>query len=550
MFEWFKNAINGLKTRAIGEKGSIEAEIGMAPESWTGVQINDSTALMYSALFACVRVIAESVAGLPLITYHRDSDGSKRRASGHLTNLFHDQPNPEMSAFSFFETGLGHLCMRGNWYCEIERDSIGRVQYLWPLHPDRTWPFRKPNGELVYKVSTDNGEVELPQRDVLHVPGLSFDGLCGYSVIQHAAKQALGIAVAAEKFGASFFKKGARPSGYLKYPGQLNEKQESNVKEGLIKAYSGKDAVGGMPILQNGLEWVQLGIRPDEAQYLETRKFQVEEICRIYRVPPHMVGHLEKATFSNITQQQLSFYVDTLRPWLKRIEQEFNRKIFFGRPFYVEFLADAMLRGDTKSRFAAYKIAREGGWMSVNEIRSRENMNLLGPEGDTYLQPLNHNLLGENPQPKESEPKPKQDDDNKEDEDRGISLNLNDVFRERFLADCHRASEVQLTRVERSRERHLNKGNDQEKFQNEVGKSEENARDLLKGILEVTIRSILTATSGKKENASGFAETIARNQAQKITRSINDPESHSWDAHQFASQEFESLIEIVQGVPV
>lgn len=365
----------------------------------SGISITPDTALQTTAVFACIRVLAESVASLPLVVYRRLDARSKEKAPDHpLYELLHDQPNPEMTSFELRETLMGHLGGWGNAYADIEVDGRGRLMALWPLLPNKIERIRRENGELIYYYRVPEsvgGEVrKLRGEMVLHLRGLGSNGISGYSPIQ-LHRQAIGLAQAAEQFGATFFKNNAKPAFVLEHPGQLGEKANKNLRESWEALHSGLDQSHRMAILEEGMKLQTIGIPPDDAQFIQTRKFQVNEIARIYRIPPHLIGDLEHATFSNIEHQAIEFVVHTLRPWLVRWEQAIRSKLFLPRErseFFAEFNVDGLLRGDILSRYNAYSVGRNGGWLSRNDIREKENQNPI-PGGDDYLTPLNMSQL-------------------------------------------------------------------------------------------------------------------------------------------------------------
>jgi len=378
-------------TLASPQSWLLEA-LGGLPSS-SGMYVSESSALKITAVSAAVRILAESVGFLPLIVFERLSGGGKRRATEHpLYRPLHDEPNPYMSSVTWRETGQGHLALWGNSYSEIEWGAHGQVKALWPLLPNRVWPEVK-NNQFAYHVHSDKaGEVILMPGDVLHIPGLGFDGIKGYSPVT-LAREALGLALATEKFGATFFLNGSRASGVLEVPASLEGPASANLRKSFADANSGLDNVGKTILLEDGVKWRQLSIPNNDAQFLETRKFQVTEIARMFRIPPHMLADLDRATFSNIEHQSLEFVIFTLGPWLRRWEQELNRKLFSAqekRRYFIEFNVDGLLRGDIASRYAAYNTGRNGGWLSADDIRELENMNPLpGGAGKIYWMPVN-----------------------------------------------------------------------------------------------------------------------------------------------------------------
>ena len=365
-------------------------------QSAAGKRVNERSAMQTSAVYACVRVISESVASLPLHLYRYNKDGGKEKAIDHpLYHLLHDEPNPEMTAYSFFEVALTHLLLWGNSYSQIIRNGKGEVIGLYPLMPDRMTVDRDEKGHLYYEymVSSDDAPtnkgstVRLKPEDVLHVPGLSFDGLVGYSPIA-MAKNAIGLGIAAEEYGSKFYANGAAPSGVLEHPGTL--KDPSKVRESWTQTFGGSANSNKVAVLEEGMKYTPISINPSEAQFLETRKFQIEEIARLYRVPLHMIGDLDHATFSNVEHLSLDFVKYSLDPWIVRWEQGLMKALLSDSEkgqYFIKFNVDGLLRGDYASRMQGYATARQNGWMSANDIREMEDMNMIPAEegGDLYL---------------------------------------------------------------------------------------------------------------------------------------------------------------------
>jgi len=356
----------------------------------SGKTVNERTAMQTTAVYACVRILAETIASLPLNVY-RSTDNGKEKAIDHqLYYLLHDEPNPEMTSFVFRETLMSHLLLWGNAYAQIIRDGRGKVLALYPLIPDRMTVDRSINGELFYEYRKDTGSVILRKEDVLHIPGLGFDGLVGYSPIA-MAKNAIGMAIATEEYGAKFFANGASPGGVLEHPGVV--KDPARIRESWNAVYQGSGNAHRVAVLEEGMKFQPIGIPPEQAQFLETRKFQTEEICRIFRVPPHLVANLDKATFSNIEHQSISFVVHTIRPWLVRLEQGMNKALLSPSEkgqYFVGFVVDGLLRGDYASRMQGYAIGIQNGFLSPNDVRTLENMNTI-EYGDIYA--MNGNML-------------------------------------------------------------------------------------------------------------------------------------------------------------
>ena len=362
--------------------------------SGSGKSVTAQTAIQLSTVYACVRVISETVASLPLGVYEATDDGNLKAGDHPLYHLLHDEPNAEMTSFVFREVMLAHLLLYGNSYSQIIRSGKNTVVGLYPLLPDHMDVDRDSKGNLTYIYTTSDGKtVVIKPQDILHIPGLGFDGIIGYSPIA-LEKNAIGLGIASEEYGSKFFSNGARPSGILTHPNTV--KNPKAVRESWNSAYGGSSNSNRVAILEEGMTFTPLSIPNNEAQFLETRKFQVDEICRIFRVPPHLVGNLEHATFSNIEHQSIDFAVHTIRPWLVRIEQSMNRALFTDQEkgrFYVQFNIDGLMRGDYKSRMEGYAIARQNGWMSANDIRALENQNPIPKEegGDAYL--VNGNMI-------------------------------------------------------------------------------------------------------------------------------------------------------------
>ena len=370
--------------------------------STSGKRVNERSAMQMTAVYSCVRILSEAVAGLPLHLYQYTDKSSKEKAVDNpLYFLLHDEPNTEMTSFVFRETLMTHLLLWGNAYSQIIRNGKGEVMGLYPLMPDRMTVNRDEKGRLYYEymVSSDDaktlkdGTVRLSPYDVLHIPGLGFDGLVGYSPIA-MAKNAIGLAIAAEEYGSKFYANGATPSGILEYPGTV--KEPDKVRESWNAGFGGSSNAHKIAVLEEGMKYTPISISPNEAQFLETRKFQINERARIFRVPPHMVGDLEKSSFSNIEQQSLEFVKYTLEPWLVRWEQAMQRSLIpqdDKSKYFIKFNVDGLLRGDYQSRMQGYATARQNGWMSANDIRELENLDRIPAEdgGDLYL--INGNMM-------------------------------------------------------------------------------------------------------------------------------------------------------------
>src|SRR5574344_1044205 len=367
-----------------------------------GKPVNEQTAMQMTAVYSCVRILSETIAGLPLHVYqYNDSGGKEKNLQHPLYKLLHDEPNTEMTAFAFRETLMSHLLLWGNAYAQIIRNGRGEVIGLYPLMPNKMKVDRDNRGNIYYTYSRTQddtklskpGEVVLSPHEGLHIPGLGFDGIIGYLPIA-MAKNAVGMAIACEEYGAKFFANGANPGGVLEHPGVV--KDPERVRESWNSVYQGSGNANKIAVLEEGMKYTPISISPEQAQFLETRKFQINEIARIFRVPPHMVGDLEKSSFSNIEQQSLEFVKYTLEPWIIRWEQSMIRSLLTTeakKNYFIKFNVDGLLRGDYQSRMSGYAVARQNGWMSANDIRELENLDQIPEEegGNLYL--VNGNMI-------------------------------------------------------------------------------------------------------------------------------------------------------------
>jgi len=357
-----------------------------------GVRVDESTALTCATVWAAVRVISEGAASLPLITYRRDG-GTRERATDHpLYNLLHDEPCPGIGSLVWREALFAHALTYGNGYAEIERRaSDGMPVALWLLAPERVEPYREIDGNIYYKVTQPKGgHVTLAGANVIHLRGLGGDGVMGYSVIR-TARESLGLTIAAQQFGAKLFGTGARPSGVLEHPGRLSDDARQRLRADYERLHSGLDNAHRIAILEEGMKWQALGVPPDDAQFLQTRQFQVAEVARWFNVPSSKLRDNTGQTYSSIEAENQAFYTETLRPWLIRFEQELSIKLLNTvekREYYFEHLIEGLLRADVKTRFEVYALGKNWGIYSTNEIRERENLPPI-EGGDVFLQPLN-----------------------------------------------------------------------------------------------------------------------------------------------------------------
>ena len=365
----------------------------LGPPAASGAVVNATTAMGVPVVFACVRLLAETIASLPLLVYRRLEGGGKERDSSHpLYEPLHSLPNPELTSLELRENMIGHVCLWGNAYCEIETDARGRVAALWPLRPDRVDVVRR-DGRRYYVVHLPDGSTKgLPGERVWHVRGFGTERDTGMSVIRHA-RETLGLTLAAQEYGARFYANDSRPGGVLRMPGKLTNEGAKRLKQSWEAAHSGLSNAHRVAVLEEGLEWQSIGLAPEDAQFLETRRFQIAEIARWFRVPPHLVGDVERSTSwgTGIEQQSIGFVVYTLRPWLVRMEQSIYRDLLLPAEratWFAEFLVDGLLRGDSLSRNRALAVQRQNGIINADEWREIENMNPL-PDGQGQLYLVN-----------------------------------------------------------------------------------------------------------------------------------------------------------------
>ena len=362
----------------------------------SGEQVDEKSAMQIATVYACVRLLAESVAQLPLHLYRSTDDDGQEKAKDHpLYKILYREPNPEMTSFSFWEAVMKHLLLWGNAYAQVVRDGKNGVLGLYPLLPENVEIDRTEKGELyyIYHAYTDekpgetNKDINFRRDEILHIPGLGFNGLVGFSPIA-MMKNALGTNIAVEKYGSSFFKNNGQPLGVLEHPGVLKDPQK--IRDNWMDTYGGPNNAHKIALLEEGMSYKPISLPPEDSQFLSTREFGVEEICRIFRVPPHMVQDLKRATFSNIEHQSIDFVVHTLDPWLVRIEKAIVKDLLMEDEkdeFFPKFNVDGLLRGDYKSRMDGYSVGISTGIISPNEARRKENMPPLPEEegGDFHI---------------------------------------------------------------------------------------------------------------------------------------------------------------------
>lgn len=370
----------------------IDYIFGMGSSTESGEVVNAKTAQNITAVSACVRVLSEDISTIPLIIYRKLKQGGQERAYKHpIYKLLHRKPNNWQTSAEFRGMMLNNFLLRGNAYAEKIFANNGLVKQLIPLNPDRVYPFMGPDGKKAYQYTDLKGKTRiiLP-HEMHHLSDISHNGLEGLSRIEQS-KEALGFSLATNKYGAKIFANGAVPGIVLKHPTKLSPEARKNLVETWEKRHQGSENANRPALLEEGLEYQQVGITPDDAQFLDSKKFSRSEVCGIFRVPPHKIGDLEKSTFSNIESQAIEYVVDAIRPIAVLWEQALVRDLLNDKEqetLYIEFLLDGLFRGDLKSRYDAYAIGRERGWLSANDIRRKENMNPI-KGGDVYLAPLN-----------------------------------------------------------------------------------------------------------------------------------------------------------------
>lgn len=360
--------------------------------------IFEGSALQVTAIYAAVKVLSETLASLPLLVYQRLPGGGKDRAQDHPAyRVLHDRANPEMTSYIWRETAMSHLATWGNSYNERVENGLGELVEIWPLRPDRIQVKRDDAGRRVYwYLNRDGTRTQIPNAKMLHIPGLSFDGLVGYSPIA-LLRQSLAISQAAEEYGARVFVNDARPGAVVIHPKTLSDTARTNLRNSITLNHAGSKNAGKVMLLEEDMKFETIGFPPEDAQFIETRKFQLEEIARAYRIPLHLLGDLDKATFSNIEHQSLEFVKYTMLPWLTRWEQQLLDLVDPDHEgvFFPEFLVDGLLRGDAISRATALSIQRYGGALNQDEWRAYENRNPLPDKlGLDFLRPLASAVVG------------------------------------------------------------------------------------------------------------------------------------------------------------
>lgn len=357
-----------------------------------GVSVTSQTAMRASAVYACVTLIAKTIASLPLKVYRRKPNGDAVEVAETVPYyLLHDEPNPAMTSCVWREYLTANILLGGNAYAVIGRDQANRVVDLFPIPWHAVTPARQKSGRNTYMVDLGDGTKEVfDQSDMLHIPGLGFDGLKGMSVISYGARQAVGLALATEAHGSRLFSNGARLGVVLKHPKSLSKDAQTRLGQQFDQQHSGLPNAFKTLVLEEGLDVSNVTMTSEDAQFLDTRRFQVEDVARFFGVPPHMIGHTDKQTSwgTGVEQNTLGFLIFTIIPWLTRFEQEFNRKLFPRSPFYAQFKHQGLMRGDSKARADYYASGHQNGWLTTNEIRKSEDLPPV-PGGDTLFVQVN-----------------------------------------------------------------------------------------------------------------------------------------------------------------
>ena len=364
-------------------------EAAAGTSTYAGVTVNPQTAVGLASYYACMRAISEDVGRLPLITYKRMGRGKDRQTGHYLYPMLHDAPNDMMTSMALRETMTQHAMGWGDGYGKMRRATGGRVRAIEPMHPSRVTIERSATS-VQYRIAGSEFEDEhvVQDKDMIHIHGLGDDGIRGYSVATIAA-ESLGLSIGAQTYGSTFFGNGTTINGVLEHPESLTDEALKHLRESWSDRHGGPANAHKPAILEEGMQWKQIGVPPEDAQFLETRQFQTEEVCRWFRITPHKIQHLLHATYSNVEHLALDYVNDTLMPWLVRWEQEINRKLFAREPdVFAEHLVDGLLRGDTTARGEYYTKRFHLGTLSQNDIRELENENPI-EDGDTYYIPAN-----------------------------------------------------------------------------------------------------------------------------------------------------------------
>jgi HK97 family phage portal protein len=411
----------GLWSRLFGQKTNSQSRFWLdlldGGKTKAGVNVTTGTAMRTAAVWACVTVRSEDIAKLPVHLYRRRKDGGKDRATEHPAyRLMHDQANYRNTAFEFKQMMQMQVDLHGNALAVKELDARGQIAALWPIQWTNVQILKsKDERDLFYRVMIGNEQIIIPAEDVFHLRGNTLDGVCGLSPIAWQ-RETIGLAMAQDTYAGAFFGNSAQPNGALISPEKLSKEAADALRTSWEARFRGPENSNKLAIFDGGMDWRQIGMNNADAQFIEARKYQNAEIWRIFRVPPHKVGDLEKATFSNIEMQALEYVQDCLMSIMERWQQALARDILSEKDrteYFFEFMPDAILKGDILSRYGAYQIGLMNGWLSDNDIRDRENMNRI-EDGDQYfrsmnLQPLDMPQMPPPEKPAPTKPKRKAD---------------------------------------------------------------------------------------------------------------------------------------------
>ena len=386
-------------------RGWLERNGMLGTES--GVSVSESSAMKFAAVYAAVDRISSDIGKLPLKLIERKGERSKTVAREHPVHaLIHDRPNPEQTAFIFRQSMMSSALRWGNCYAEIVRGASGRAVALWPMEPSSVSVEIRASSVVYVQRGAEGEKVFFPDQ-ILHVRTVG-DGYVGLSPIA-LFRESIGLGLAAEKAGAAFFGSGMRPGGVLEHPATLSDQAYKRLREQAEAQASGAGKQGRLLITEEGMKYQQLSIPPTDAQYIETRVHQIRDVARIYRMPPHKLADLADATFSNVEEQNREYVDDCLAPWLVQWEQEIAAKLLLPderERYYPHFQVDALLRGNATARAAFYSTMFHIGAMSINEIRDKEDLDEIGPDGDQHLVPVNLQLAGTEPKDEPDRPDP------------------------------------------------------------------------------------------------------------------------------------------------
>lgn len=424
-------------------------------ESSAGVHVTPELSMQLVTVYSCVRLLSETIAQLPMQVYRRKANGSKEWLPGYpLQITLAREPNDWQTSFEFREMMMGHLSLRGNAYARIVPGVRGAVTKLIPLHPARMRPERLTNGRLRFEYTNPDGTKERYLQDELfRLCGLSSDGITGLNPVE-MERDAIGGAKAIETYGNKFFANSARPGGFLTTDAPLKEDAAKQNRRMWEDTHKGSDNAHRTAVLTNGLKWQDVGMHNNDAQFLESQKYSDVKICRIFRIPPHLVYDLERATFSNIEEQSLEFAIYTMLPWVRRWEEAISRDLIVEPDIFVKFNMEGLLRGNAAARSAFYQQALTSGWMSINEVRELEDMNPI-PNGDEHLiqgamVPIERLLNPPEPAPL-ALPAPDETDD-KEDMATVMiaALERNQAIYTDAIAKAHESTQLTVTAVQES----------------------------------------------------------------------------------------------------